>query len=264
MGYYTDKVVWVTGASSGIGEALTYAFSKAGAKLVISARRQEVLEQVKSKCVQPDKVLVLPMDMTDDSSFKGKVEKVYEHFGHVDVMVHNAGISQRALAVDTDFSVDKKLMQVNYLSVVALTKLLLPDMITRKSGQFIVITSLTGKFGSPLRSGYAGTKHALHGFFESLRAELIDDNIQVTLVSPGFVATNVSMNALTGDGSAQNKMDDSTAKGMPPNVAAEKILQAAENGKLEAYVGNKEILAIYIRRFFPRYFAKMIARAKVT
>jgi short-subunit dehydrogenase len=178
-------------------------------------------------------------------------------------LVNNGGISQRALAKETTLEVDKKLMAVNYFGTVALTKALLPNMLTHQLGHIVTITSLTGKFGSPYRSSYAASKHALHGFFDSLRAELYDAHIKVTLICPGFIRTNVSKNALTGDGAKLGTMDEATDKGMDPARLAHKILQAIEDGKEEAYFGGKEVLGVYLKRFFPHYFAKMILKAKV-
>ncbi len=264
MGSYTNKTVWITGASSGIGEALTYEFAKQGANLIISARRVDELERVQEQCPDPSKVQVLTLDLATADTFAAKTNEALAFFGQVDVMVHNAGISQRSLAKDTSVDVDRKLMEVNYLGTVALTKTLLPHFLGRKAGQFVVITSLVGIIGSPLRSGYSASKHALHGFFDSLRAELTKDNIGVTIICPGYIATNVSVNALTGDGSKQNSMDTKTAAGLQPDVAARQMVRAISNGKLEVYIGKGETWAVYLKRFFPTLFAKVLAKAKVT
>lgn len=262
--HYTDKVVWVTGASSGIGEGLVYELAKQGANMVISARREEELNRVKQQCKYPEKVLVLPMDMAQPATFNDKVDAVLKKFGRIDLVVHNAGISQRSLAKDTAVEVDRQLMEINYIGTVALTKAILPHFIFQHSGHFAVITSLVGKFGSPLRSGYAGSKHALHGFFDSLRAEVYRDNIKITLVCPGFIKTNVSINALTGDGSKQNSMDAKTAAGLTAEQCAKQIVHALEKEKMEVLVGKKEVYAVYLKRFFPNLFAKILQTAKVT
>lgn len=264
MSYYQDKVVWVTGASSGIGEALALAFAGAGAKVIISARRENELERVQSQCPQPENIYVLPLDLADMDSFKTKVEEAIRSFGHIDILMNNAGISQRSLAKNTPVDIDRRLMNINYLGTVALSKTLLPHFLERQNGHYGVITSLTGKIGSPMRSGYAGSKHALHGFFDSLRAELVDDNIFVTLIIPGFIRTDVSRNALTADGTPQNKMDERTAQGLSPEKMAQKVLRGLQRKKLEINVGKKELMALYVKRFFPALFAKMLAKAKVT
>lgn len=264
MGNYTNKTVWVTGASSGIGEALAYEFAKQGANLIISARREDELNRVQERCPDPSKVQVLTLDLASQDTFATKTAEALAFFGQIDVMVHNAGISQRSLAKDTSIEVDRRLMEVNYLGTVALTKALLPHFISRKAGQFVVVTSLVGIIGSPLRSGYSASKHALHGFFDSLRAELTNDNIHVTIICPGYIATNVSVNALTGDGSKQNTMDTKTAAGLQPDEAARQMVKAILNKKLEVYVGKGETWAVYLKRFFPGIFAKVLAKAKVT
>jgi short-subunit dehydrogenase len=188
---------------------------------------------------------------------------VLSKVGKIDILINNGGISQRSLAKDTALEVDQKLMAINYFGTVALTKAVLPSMLTHHLGHIVTITSLTGKFGTPYRSSYAASKHALHGFFDSLRAELVQASIKVTLVCPGFVRTNVSINALTGSGSKLGTMDEATDKGMDPDQLARKILRAIENEKEEVYFGGKEVLGVYMKRFFPRYFSKMLQKAKV-
>lgn len=264
MGNFADKVVWITGASSGIGEALAIELAKQGASLIISARREDELKRVKEACPNRDKIHILPLDLALHDTFRERTDKAISLFGRIDVMVHNAGISQRSLAKDTAPDVDRRLMEVNYLGTVALTKALLPHFLGRKAGHFVVITSLVGIIGSPMRSGYAASKHALHGFFDSLRAEVTHDNIDVTIICPGYVATNVSMNALTADGSPQNSMDNATANGLTPQQAAKQMAKAIQNKKFEVYVGKGEVWAIYLKRFFPSVFAKVLAKAKVT
>jgi len=263
MGYYKDKVCWVTGASSGIGEALVYELAKQGAKVIISARRVEELERVKSQ-TQSNNIYILPLDLVDITSFRTKVEEAVKAFGGVDIMIHNGGISQRSKLIDTVEAVDRKIMEVNYFGTIALTKALLPHLLN-KGGRFVVVTSLVGKFGTPLRSAYAASKHALHGFFESLRAELYDNNIRVTMVCPGFIKTNVSINALTEQGEAQNKMDLAQANGMLPAVFAQKMLKAVANDKEEVYIGGlREVAGVYVKRFFPTLFSRIVRKAKVT
>lgn len=260
----SNKVVWITGASSGIGKALVKEYAASGCKIIITARREQELSALKNSCPKPENIIVITHDLADYHSAKEKVEKAIQAFGSIDIMIHNAGISQRSLAAETDIAVDKKIMDTNYLGTVALTKALLPHFVKQQSGHFAVITSLVGKFGSPYRSGYAASKHALHGFFDSLRAEHAKDNIKVTLICPGFVATNVSVNALTGDGSAQKTMDNATANGITAEHAASKIINAIRKEKLEVYIGKKEIYAVYLKRFLPSVFAKILENAKVT
>ena len=264
MPHYNDKVVWITGASSGIGEALALRFAKAGAKLVLSARRETELQRVKGQTgLANDRVFVLPLDLLDYNSMPGKTQAVLDHFGRIDVLINNGGISQRSLVNETELSVYQRLMDVNFIGTVALTKAVLPVFLKQGKGQFGVITSLMGKFASPLRSGYAGAKHALHGFFDALRMEYEDQGVKVTLLCPGFIKTNISLNALTADGSAQQKMDEKQAQGMTAEDCAEQIFRAMEKEKMEAYIGGKETFAVYLKRFFPGWLHRVVKRAAV-
>jgi short-subunit dehydrogenase len=268
MSKLSGKVIWITGASSGIGEALAYELVKQGAKLILSARRKDELERVKGNCpaeAQPF-IRVLPLDLSEPNTLKLSAEAAIQLFGHIDILINNGGISQRSLAKDTTLDVDRRIMEVDYFGSLALTKHILPHFLKRKAGHFVTITSVMGKIGTPYRTGYAAAKHALHGFFDSLRAELWKDsrNIFVTLVCPGWINTNLSMVALLGDGSPQNKKDDTHQQGMHPNVFAKKLIRAIEKKKREVYIGGtKEVLAIYLKRFLPGLFSKIVRNAKV-
>ena len=263
MKKFENKTVWITGASAGIGEALAHEFAKEGARLVLSARNEAELQRVANACGRPD-TIVQPLDLGDHDSLPGVVQSVLAKAGSVDVLVNNGGISQRSLAKDTKFDVDKKLVNVNLLGTIALTKAILPHFLERKAGHFVVITSLTGKFGTPLRSSYAAAKHGLHGFFDSLRAEVWRENVQVTLVCPGFISTKVSVNALTGDGSPQGSMDNKTRAGKSPEELAKAIVSAVKKGKYELHFGGSELVGVYVKRFFPSLFTKLLRKAKVT
>ncbi len=265
MTTFKDKVVWITGASSGIGEALALHCAKEGSKIVLSARRQKELERVKAACNLPDEqVLVVPLDLAEHDSMQDKVDQVIGHFGQIDVLINNGGLSQRSLLNETEFSVFKKLMDVDYLGTVALTKVVLPIFIKQQSGHFGVVTSLMGKFASPLRSGYCGAKHALHGFFDALRMEHHEDQIKVTLICPGYIRTNISKNALTSDGSAQESMDKATGAGMSPEDCAANIVRAMKREKMEVTIGGKETYAVLLKRLFPRLLHNIVRKAAVT
>ncbi len=259
------KVAWITGASSGIGEALVNLCLREGYYVILSARNTEKLEAISRRSAEsyPNMTAVLGMDLEETSALPSLCESAIQQFGHIDLLINNAGISQRSLTLETDLAVFERLMKVNFLGNIALTKCLLPHFISRNKGHVAVISSLVGKFGSPYRSGYSASKHALHGFYDSVRAELHNTNIYFTLICPGFVRTDVSVNALTGDGSPLNKMDDAQANGMDPAVCARKIMKAISNRKKEVYIGGKEVFAVYLKRFFPGLFAKFIPRAKV-
>lgn len=256
------KVVWITGASSGIGEALAYELARKNCKLILSARNVEALEFVKSKCGNTE-IVVLPFDLADFYNAKNNVEKAVASFGKIDILVNNGGVSQRSLIAETDFEVDKKLIEVDYLGTVAITKALLSHFINNQSGHFVTITSLMGKFGSPYRSGYCGAKHALHGFFDVLRMEHYKDFLNVTLVCPGFIQTNVAKNALTANGFKQNKDDEATKNGMPVAIFAKKLVKAVESKKFEVYIGGKEVLGVHLKRFFPKFLHYFVLKSKV-
>ncbi|MCA6075369.1 SDR family oxidoreductase [Fulvivirga sedimenti] len=260
-----QKVVWITGASSGIGEALVDEYLKDGYSVILSARSKDKLEAISDQAslTYPGKTAVVVADLEDTDSLPAACEMAIQQFGHIDLLINNAGISQRSLTLETDISVYDRLMKVNYLGNIALTKALLPHFMGRGKGHVAVISSLVGKFGSPYRSGYAASKHALHGFYDSARAELHDSNIHFTIVCPGFIRTNVSVNALTADGQPLNQMDDAQAKGMSPERCAHKIRQAIKKRKNEVYIGGKEVYALYLKRFFPGIFARILPGAKV-
>lgn len=268
MSYFKNKVVWLTGASSGIGEALAYELAKSGAKLILSARRKDELERVKGNCIpksQPN-VRILPLDLEQSSMLKLNVELAIQLFSHVDILINNGGISQRSLVKNTTLSVDRRVMEIDYFGTIALTKHLLPHFLKRGTGHYVTISSVMGKMGTPYRSGYAAAKHALHGFFDSLRAELWSESkkIYVTLVCPGWIRTNVTMNALTGDGSKLNKMDATTAKGLKPDVFARKMLRAVSKKKREVYIGGaKEKMGVFLKRFFPGIFSRVVRNISV-
>ncbi len=259
-----NKVIWITGASSGIGEALAYALSEEGARLVLSSRRVDALERVKGSCKRPEMVAVLPLDLEKTDNKGLMAEAAVQFFGHIDILINNGGVSQRSLARDTLLEVDQRIMRINYFGTIAITKAILPHMIARKSGHIVVVSSLVGKFGTPSRSAYSASKHALHGFFDALRAEEYENNLKVTMVCPGFVKTDVTFNALTATGEKLNKMGDAHSKSMEPAVCARKIVKAIERQKQEVYIGGKEVFGVYVKRFFPRLFSKFIRKAKVT
>lgn len=263
MSKIAGKTIWITGASSGIGKSLALALSSRNCNLILSARNAGALQEVKSLCGNGDNIAVLPLDLKDHEGMNEVVNKAVSHFGKVDILVNNAGISQRSLIKDTDFSVYKKLIDIDYLGTVALSKEILPHFIQNQNGHYVTVTSLMGKFGSPYRSGYCGAKHALHGFFDVMRMEHEKDGINVTLVCPGFVQTNVAKNALTADGSPQEQDDVATQNGVTPEYAAQKMIAAFEKNKFEVYIGGKEIKGIYLKRFFPKLLHKVVLKSQV-
>lgn len=260
-----DKIIWITGASSGIGEALVYELADKCAGLILSARREDELLRVKMNCAGKylDNIKILPIDLSNSSSLEQKTHDALALFGRVDIMIHNGGISQRSMAAETILEVDRMLFEVNYFGTIAITKHLLPHMKQRGNGYFMVVSSMVGKYATPLRSGYSATKHALHGFFDALRAE--NKWLTVTMVCPGFIKTNVSINALTASGTKQGTMDSAQAKGISAEVCARKMREALQKESPEIYVaGAKEKFGLFMFRFFPGIFRKLISRMKVT
>jgi short-subunit dehydrogenase len=259
------QIVWITGASSGIGEALAYAYSEKGVKLILSARRVNELERVRENCSgNTEDVKILPLDLTDIKAMKEKTEMAIKMFGKIDILINNGGISQRAYAVDLTMETIRRIMEVNFFGTVALTKALLPHMIENKSGRIVVVSSVMGKIGTRYRSAYAASKHALHGWFDCLRQEIYQHNIHVTIVCPGYVRTNVTRNALTADGEKLNVMGDAHEKALTPKQFADKLIPKISKGKDEIYIGGFEIITIYLKRYFPALLNKILLRAKVT
>lgn len=261
---FKDKVVWITGASSGIGEALAIAFDKEGAKLVLSARNEQKLNELKDSLQNKAHHLVLPLDLEDSSNFPELVVRVTDHFGRIDLLVNNGGISQRSEVHETSLDVDRRIMEINYFGNIALSKAVLPVFRAQKSGQFLVISSISGKFGFFLRSAYSASKHALHGFYESLFLEEEKNNIYVTIACPGKINTPISLNAVRGDGEKHGVMDHNQATGMEASECANQLLDALRKKKIEVLVGNKEIKAVTLKRLYPKLFWKVIKKQSAT
>jgi short-subunit dehydrogenase len=255
------QVIWITGASSGIGEAAALAFAREGAKLVLSSRRPEELERVRRACERPDEHLVVPLDLARSETFPAAVAEVLARRGQIDVLLNNGGVSQRALATDATLDVERALMEVDYFGPVALTKAVLPAMRARRSGRVVVVSSVMGYVGTPGRSTYAAAKHALHGYFDSLRAEVWRDGIGVTLVCPGYVRTAVSDNAVGPRGEKHGQTDRTHQTGISAESCAAAIVRAVAKGREEIYVG-REAYAIYVMRFFPWLLSRIVRRMK--
>jgi short-subunit dehydrogenase len=258
---FKDKVVWITGASSGIGKELALALADLGAKLVLSSRGKQALDEIKaSKQLSDDRCMVVPMDLSDMSGVDQMVNEVVKHFGRIDYLINNGGISQRSFSYETGVEVDRMVFETNFFGTVALTKAVMPIMIEQGSGHISATSSIVGKFGFPLRSAYSASKHALHGFFESVRAELVEKGIKVAMIIPGRILTQISVNAVTKDGEKHGELDKGQAEGMKADVAAQKILKGLAAEKKEILVGGKELLMVHIRRFLPRLYYKMSSK----
>lgn len=253
---FKDKVVWITGASSGIGEALALQFADERARIVLSSRREPELQRVRRLCgergLPGEHVLVLPLDMTDQPSMPTAMDQVIDRFGRIDMLINNAGISQRSRCIDTDMEVYRQLFEVDVLGQIAITKQVLPLMYEQKSGHIVITSSVAGKIGAPFRTGYCAAKHAVMGFFDALRAEVTQQGIRVTTITPGFIRTNISLHALSGDGTEFGAVDEDIAGGMDVTRCAEVVMDGLRNGKPEIAVGEgMEMKALWLKRFFP-------------
>ena len=258
---FKDKVVWITGASSGIGEALALALAKKGCRLILSARRETELNKVGTKTgLPPLDLMILPFDLKDTSNTHKHIAQVINHFGRIDVLINNGGMSQRASVLETPIEIEREIMEVNYFAQVQLAKAVLPYMLRQKSGHIVVISSIVGKFGFYLRSSYSAAKHALHGYFESLRLENERSGVKVLMVCPGKIKTAVSINAVTSDGKKHNQMDPSHVNSMSPEQCAEEIINGIMKEEEEILVGGNELQIVKIKRYFPKLFSKLIRK----
>jgi dehydrogenase/reductase SDR family protein 7 len=262
---FKNQVIWITGGSSGIGEALAVQFVAAGSKIVLSARREEELNRVKDLCVAsgaaPEDVLIAPLDVTSHDAMSPVVQQVIQEFGRIDMLINNAGISQRSLCVDTDMSVYQQLFEVDVLGQIALTKHVLPVMLEQGTGHIAITSSVAGKIGAAQRTGYCAAKHAVMGFYDALRAEVARQGIRVTTITPGFIKTNISVNALKGDGSEFGTTDKNIAGGMDVTRCAEVIMKGFRKGTPEIAVGEGiEMKALWLKRFFPRLVFRTVAK----
>ena len=265
--HFRDQVVWITGASSGIGEAVAVALAARGTRLVLSARRQDELRRVADRCTDAGldqrSVLVLPLDVTDTDNMPAAVDTVLEHFHQIDLLINNAGLSQRSLCKDTDLSVYRKLLDVDVFGQIALTKAVLPLMLDRGQGHIAVTASVAGKVGVPNRTGYCAAKHAVMGFFDALRAEVEDEGIRVSTLVPGFIRTAIAHNALAANGEAFGKDDDYIEGGMDVDEAAQVILAGLAKGTKEIPVGKgKEMSALWAKRLSPELVFRMTRKLR--
>ena len=259
---FAAQVIWITGASSGIGEATARALAREGAKLVLSSRRKDELERVRRTCERPDEHLVLPLDLVRPETFASAVGEVLARRGQIDVLINNGGVSQRSLVADATAEVERALMEVDYFGPVALTKAVLPSMRARQSGHVVVVSSVMGYIGTPGRSSYAAAKHALHGYFDSLRAEVWRDGIKVTLACPGYVRTAISDNAVGPRGERHGRTDGTHRAGIAPEKCAAAIVRGLARGREEIYVGGWEVAGIYVKRFAPWLLSRIVRRMK--
>ncbi len=261
--FFTGKIVWITGASSGIGEALVRAFAEGGSRVIASSNESVRLTEVTGSCAaMRGSVTPVAFDLSDMSGIEELVAGVIEREGKIDILLNIGGISQRALIRETPLWLDRKIMEINYFGTIALTKAVLPWMIGSGGGQIVATSSISGRFGFPLRSAYSASKQALHGFFETLLLEHRKDNIRVSVLIPGRVQTRISFHALTATGAEHGKMDDGQAGGVSADKAAQQIIRGLRRNKREILVGSSELLMLKIRKYMPALFFRIAGRIK--
>lgn len=262
---FKDKVAWVTGASSGIGEALVYKLAGLGTRLIISSNDSDGLERVKEACGEnSSNVTCAAFDLEETSKIEKLVEQQIHKIGKIDYLINLGGISQRARIEETPLWLDRKIFEINYFGTIALTKAILPYMIKNKSGHILATSSISGRFGFPLRSAYSASKQALHGFIETLYLENKTANLRASVIIPGRVKTRISFHALDGQGREHGKLDDGQARGMHPDKAAEIIIKGIIRDKREILVGRTELLLLHIRRVCPWLFFRIAGKIKST
>ena len=256
---FQDKIIWITGASSGIGEAAACRFAQEGATLILTALEPDLLSRVVLRCKElgAQDAKALPFDLSLTDQLDELADKAWSLFGRIDILYNNAGISQRGTTIDTEMKVIRKVMDIDFFAPVILTKRILPRMVAQGGGQLVVTTSIAGRFGFPMRCAYSSAKHALYGFFETVQAEYFKENIRVTIVCPGRVQTNISLYALEKDGKQHGKMDAGQAGGVTPQKAADQIVKAVYRKKREVRIGSKELLMAQIKRFLPGLCARL-------
>jgi short-subunit dehydrogenase len=262
---FEGKVAWITGASSGIGEALVHEFIRRGALVIASSNDPEGLERVRNACgSKTEKVICSPFDLSDTSEIDRIAEQHVEKLGRIDYLLNIGGISQRSRIDETPVWLDRKIFEVNYFGTIALTKAVLPYMIARRSGYILATSSIAGRFGFPLRSAYSASKQALHGFFETLFLENKEHNVKSSVIIPGRVRTQISFHALDREGNEHGILDEGLAKGISPDRAAKIIVRGMIRNKREILVGKSELYLLYIRRYCPCLFFKIADKIKAT
>ncbi|WP_343683000.1 SDR family NAD(P)-dependent oxidoreductase [Acinetobacter baylyi] len=259
-----NKVVWITGASSGLGKALARECALQGAQVVLTARRYDELEKVRFGLFKPEQHASVAADITDETQVRHAYEQVLAKKGRIDWLINNAGLSQRALIQDTTMQTERAIMEIDYFSQVFLTKTVLPTFIEQKSGRIAYVSSVAGLLGTQYRASYSAAKAAIHMWANSLRAEVAEFGIGVSVIFPGFVKTNVSFNALNGEGKPQGHQDEAIENGLEADVFAEEVVKALMNEEEYIVVGGaKEKLGVWISRLSPALLYKMIRKMKV-
>lgn len=257
MDFWAKKRIWIIGASSGIGEGLVKILAEKGAKLIISARNESKLIELKA-AFHLAEIEVLALDVENLSSLQDLTDRAWQHFDGLDYVFLNAGMTVRDLVVDSRLDVERKIMDINFWGPVAITKVLLSEKKPDSKLHLVLTSSLSGKYGVPKLAAYAASKHAIHGYFDSLRAETFGSGLFIHIVIPGFIRTNITVAGLRGDGSTSGKMQNALAEGMDPEVCALGILRGLERGKEEFVVGGSERFTVPLNRLFPSLMKRLI------
>mgnify|MGYP001589627502 CR=1 FL=1 len=262
---FKNRLVLITGSTSGIGKAITLQLAKEEAKLIIADRNEFDLNKTKEECLKHTSFCeIITFDLSNPNEVSQAASTILEKYGPIYLLINNGGISQRSLAHETPIEIDRKIMEIDFFSYIILSKAFIPSMIEQKEGYIAVTSSLSGKFGFHLRSSYSAAKHALQGYFETLRMELKQHGISVTIAYPGSINTNISINAIERDGSKHGVMDPAQSNGMSAETCAKHYIRAIKKGRVEVLIGGKEFIMFHLKRFFPRLFFKLICKIKAT
>jgi short-subunit dehydrogenase len=260
---FREKLCWITGASSGIGKELSLLLAKEGARLILSGSNVDLLNSVRDECIMhTNYCTVIPFDLSNPLEVEKVANQTAAKHESIYLLINNGGISHRSLAMETPLSIDRRIMEVDYFSHVAITKAVIPKMVSAGEGHIAVTSSLAGKFGLHKRSAYSAAKHALQGFFETLRIELQPNNISVTIVYPGYINTPISIRAIDAKGNPTGKMDNAQLNGIPAKDCAIKYLKAIKRKQPNVIIAGKEKVMVFLKRFFPRIFFKLILRIR--
>ena len=250
-----NKTIWITGASSGIGEAIAKEMAMRKVTIIISARRAEELERVKRECKSTDaKIIIYPLDLEKNQNAQLWVSDILKLTPKIDVLINNGGVGHFGDVIDMDAEVERKVMEINFWGQVMLTKAILPHMVKNNSGTIATVGSIVGKFGSPGLAAYSASKHALYGYFESLRQELRSTKINIMMITPGFINTNVTKASYTKDGKVYGKNSVAQEKGLAPEALAKTLVKKLEQEKNNAVIGKWETFSVPFKKFAPNLF----------
>lgn len=261
--HFKDKVIWITGASSGIGAELAKQFASQKAKLILTARNLEALTRIKEECAKQTSCEILQADL-QSSDIETLCQQAIITFGHIDIVINNAGVSQRSFAVDTSMEVYRNLMEINFFAPIRITQALLPHFQERKRGHIVALSSIAGLMGFPLRTGYSAAKHAIHGYFESLQVEHQIPNFNVTIISPGRINTPISKSALTGDSSPHNQMDKGQLNGIPVEKCAALIINSIQKKRKHTIIAKEERILWWFWRFIPSLYYSFARKSGIS